>query len=141
MDPHPALSDRDERLARSRAFADALSAPQATVEGDSRAGGAGAQPARVGQATGPGAAARAARLDAELAARLDSLRLMSEPRTELPPALARFALLRRPAIVRRLLRTFNYLSRPSRTQAMLISECIELIAAELQRNSAHDAAD
>lgn len=140
MDPHPSLSDRDERLARSRTFADALHAPQAAVDGDGRPGTAGPRPPLAGQAAAPGAAARAARLDAELAARLDSLRLMSEPRTELPPALARFALLRRPAIAHRLLRAFNYLSRPSRTQAMLISECIELIAVELQRNSAHDAA-
>jgi hypothetical protein len=33
------------------------------------------------------------------------------------------------------------MSRPSRTQALLVAECLELIADEFQRNHTHDRDD
>jgi len=127
--PPSAISERDRKIERSREFAEALDSSVLP-------------PSPPGQTRQPHSReAGARRLNAELSLRMDALRMMSEPRSDLPPALAKFGLLRKPSIKRALLSIFNYMSRPSRTQALLVAECLELIADEFQRNHTHDRDD
>lgn len=64
--------------------------------------------------------------------RLQELRRLSNPRTRLPNVFAKVPLLRTPLVERSLLKVANYLSQPTRFQALIVAECLEAIRLELE---------
>ncbi|RKU01394.1 hypothetical protein C7H84_21665 [Burkholderia sp. Nafp2/4-1b] len=78
------------------------------------------------------------RIDAELLARIGMLRHLAAPRTSLPPRIARYRLLRFAPVQRAILRVWNYVTRPGRTQSQATADCVDLIYTELKRITQHD---
>ena len=84
---------------------------------------------------------RSDRLTAELTARLELLRLATEPRRKLPSRIATHPLLRHPKIASMLLRALNGWTAPSRANLLLLAECIELMGmdiAKIRRARCHE---
>ncbi|AIO40312.1 hypothetical protein KDW55_00405 [Burkholderia sp. AU19243] len=78
------------------------------------------------------------RIDAELLARIGMLRHLAAPRTSLPPRIARYRVLRFAPVQRAILRVWNYVTRPGRTQSQATADCVDLIYTELKRITQHD---
>lgn len=77
-------------------------------------------------------------LPRELSERIALLRINGEPRSELPVKISRHRIANIPFVKKNILRVWNYFSRPSRRQAQLTADCLEVIFEELRKNARNE---
>lgn len=125
--PEAGAEDRLRRIARSQELVTRIvSAPRSEGLGRGRAN------------SGPDFEGLSDRNVAELQARVALLRRLGDPRTELPPRIAAIKLMRIGGVQKFILRAWNFFSRPSRTQAFIMADCLQIITHHLQKDVFRD---